>query len=314
MKPKIFHIGLCVNPPPLNGLQKAFIQNSSNYVELSTSNKNLNQEAIQIAQNFRPDIVFMQVQAPGVVSPDTVRAMKEAGAFIVNWNGDVRDSLPQWMVDCAMAGVDVTAFTNMRDVREMRRLGFRSEWVEIGYDPEIYCPEGPHASCRDIVFFGNNVHGFPMSQFRNAMCGHLSQKYGDAFGSYGMHSYAVGNFNHSQRDEAAAYRSARIAINVSHYEIEKYSSDRLLRILGTGRPICLAKWYPGIEEIFADGDQLRFFRTLEDLFRLIDYYRHPDNESERSEIVKRGQFFVFSNFTFDNQVKNIIQLYNNGRN
>lgn len=307
-KPKIIHAGLCVQPPPINGLQKAFIENSSEYDEVSSGLIDFNRKLIEKAEAMKPDIVFMQIQCEGVVHKSTVRILRNLGAYVVNWNGDVRDHCPPWMV---FLGGDFsnTMFTNMRDVNYMRSQGFKSDWLEIGYDPEIYQPAGPVNQTYPIVFFGNNAHRFPMSQFRIQMCNFLKSKFYGNFGVYGLHAGADGNFNHSQREEAAAYRFAKIAINCSHYEIEKYSSDRMLRILGTGKPICLAKWYPGIDEVFTDGVHLRTWKTLDELEALIHYYQHPDNELERLRIVESGMKYVQEKFTFDNFVKNLIKFY-----
>lgn len=308
-KPKILHIGLCVQPPPINGLQKAFIENSSEYAEVSSGLIDVNRVAGEKAKSMNPDIVFMQIQCEGVIHKATVRMLRNLGAYVVNWNGDVRDHCPPWMV---FLGGDYsnTLFANMRDVNEMRARGFKSDWLEIGYDPEIYCQDGPVIQTYPIVFFGNNAHRFPMSQFRYQMCNFLMTKFYGNFGVYGLHTGADGNFNHSQRDEAAGYRFAKIAINCSHYEIEKYSSDRMLRILGTGKPICLSKWYPGIDEVYVDGEHLRTWKTLDEVEALIHYYQDSANEQERLRIVKQGMEHVQKNFTFDRMVKNLIKLYN----
>jgi hypothetical protein len=60
---RIFHLGLCVGPPPFDSMRKAFIANCDDYIELSTGEKDVNQEAVRIAREFRPDIIFMQIQA-----------------------------------------------------------------------------------------------------------------------------------------------------------------------------------------------------------------------------------------------------------
>lgn len=308
-KPKILHLGLCVQPQPFNGLQTAFMRHSSHYAELNTGDSMFNSRAVQMAMDMKPDIVFMQIQCAGVIHKSTVQVLRANGAFVVNWNGDVRDTVPGWMAQIGN-DVNLSLFTNMRDVREMRAMNLPADWLEIGYDPEIYTPEGPVTQTADIVFFGNNAHSFPMSGFRNRMCQWMKAKFGDRFKVYGLHQGADGNFNHSQRDEAAAYRSAKIAINVSHYEIEKYTSDRMLRILGTGKPLCLAKRYPGIEDQFKDFVHFRLWDRLEELEALCHYYLDASKESERAGIAASGQELISRTLTFDNMVQNLISLYN----
>jgi hypothetical protein len=304
---KIFHIGICTGT---NGLTKAFRENSSDYREIASSHPSLNSEAIRIAEEFRPDIVFMQIQCEGVIHKSTVQRLRQLGAWVANWNGDVRDTCPPWMISIGK-DVSVSLFTNMRDVHEMRSAWCKSAWLEIGYDQEIFRPEGSGIPTKDIVFFGNNAHSFPMSRFRVDMCNFMKRKFPDQFGVYGIGNGANGNFNHSQIEEAAAYRSSKIAINVSHYEIENYTSDRMLRILGMGTPICLAKRYPGIYKNYTDGVHLRMWDTLEELEGLCHYYMDPANERERSVIARQGMAHVQKHFTFDQMVKNLLTLHAN---
>jgi len=289
---KILHIGLCAYPDGNGSIQRAFKEIASEYKDVYTGDHSVNAKAVQIANEMKPDIVFMQIQQGGVIQHETLRKIKQTGAFIINWNGDVRNGLPPWMLSMAPF-VDITAFSNMRDVSEMRSYGQNAEWLEIGYDETIYCQEGEvKQGMRPIVFFANNSSQFPMSAFRVQIANYMRLKFPNDFGLYGNGPNTNGNFNHSQHDEASAYRGTRIAINCSHYEIEKYTSDRMLRILGTGTPICLAKWYPGIEEFYKNGEQVRIWSNLQELEALCRYYMSPANEEERKRIVKGGHDFV----------------------
>jgi spore maturation protein CgeB len=306
-KPKTLHIGLCVQPPPINGLQKAFIENSSEYREINCGAIDLNRQIVEITKDFKPDIVFMQIQEAGKIHINTLKHLIDIKAWICNWNGDVRDDTPSWMI--GLAPFVHSMFTNMRDVTYMRSLGHKADWVEIGYDPEIYTPHGiSNKDVPPIVYMGNNTHNFPMSAFRTKMCERLRAEFGNQFGQYGSNQGANGNFNHSQREEAAAYRNAKIAINVSHYEIPKYTSDRMYRILGSG-VMCLAKAYPGITEQFTDGQHLHIWNNLDELVELIGYYLHDDRATARMKIAIAGNELAREKYTFDAMVKNIIHLY-----
>ena len=309
-KPKILHIGLCVNPSGIvNDMQRAFVNNSSEYREISTGDPQVNSGACRISNEFKPDIIFMQIQAERIIAPSTVELFKNNGAFVINWTGDVRDSVPNWMYSLP---VDVTAFSNLRDVKEVQERGLKSAYLEIGYDPNIYKPEGEAKNIEPIVFFGNSYGPsmFPMSEFRIKMCTHLKSIFAGRFGIYGTGwNISSGNFNSSQPEEASAYRGAKIAINCSHYEIEKYSSDRLFRILGTGKAICLAKWYPRIEEDFEDGVHLRYWKTIDELKDLINYYLDPANEQERVSIALQGHILAKEKFTFNNMAENVIKIW-----
>ena len=299
---RIFHLGLCVGPPPFDSMRKAFLANCTDYIELNTGEKDVNQKAISMAKAFKPDIIFMQIQAPNIIYIDTVKELKNTGAFIINWNGDIRDKTPQWMIDMAPF-IDRTLFSNLRDSKNVTNGGF----LEIGYDPEIYTPLGESLTLPEIGFFGNNYGStkFPLSKMRIQMNNLLFKHYGSRYGVYGNNWFnSKLNFNHSQAEESKAYRGVKIGINLSHFDEPNYSSDRILRIMGSGC-FCLAKEYDKMP--YVDGYHLKTWKSFKDLIKLIDYYL--DNETERKQIAMQGEEFVRFNYTFDNMIKNIIKEY-----
>jgi spore maturation protein CgeB len=299
---RIFHLGLCVGPPPFDSMRKAFLANSTAYIELSTGTQEVNQKAISMAYAFKPDIIFMQIQAQNIIHIETVKELKKTGAFVINWNGDIRDKTPQWMIDMAPY-IDRTLFSNLRDAGNVVNGGY----LEIGYDPEIYNPVGNSLVLPEIGFFGNNYGSskFPLSRMRIQMDNLLQRHFRGRYGVYGNNWHnSSGNFNHSQAEEAKAYRGIKIGINLSHFDEAKYSSDRILRIMGSG-VLCLAKEYK--EMPFIDGVHLRTWQTFRELINLIDFYLEHWNE--REEIAKQGEKFVKENYTFDSMVKNIIKEY-----
>lgn len=307
---KILHIGLCANGYPLNGFQKALINRAYEYKELNCGEMHFNEKAISLANSMKPDIIFIQIQNSGIISIDTVIKLKQTGAYVVNWTGDVREDVPKWMIDIA-PHLDNTLFSNMTDVYKMREMGFKSDYLEIGVDENIFTGVGHSNKIEPIVFFGNNYGSgyFPMSQYRIDMVSHLKRTFKNNFGVYGNgYAEASGNFCSSQHEESAAYRGTKMAINVSHFEYERYSSDRMLRILGSGT-LCLAKWYPSIEKDFIDGKHIRTWKTLEELTELCNYYLDENNEAQRAKIAKSGMRLCHKKFTFNSMVDNLIEIY-----
>ena len=303
---KILHVGLCVQPKPYNGFQQAFIDvvGEDNYREISTGDSQVNEKTQCMIAMFKPDILFMQIQAPNIISIETCEYAKNSGCFVINWTGDKRHEVPQWMVDLAPY-VNCTSFSNMEDVYKMRALGFKSDFLEIGYDPTIYTPIGETLQMPEIVFMGNNYGRgyFPMSGFRIDIVDFLKNEYGNRFGVYGSGwAYGNGNFNHSQHEEAKAYRGAKIAINVSHFDCDTYNSDRLLRILGSG-VMCLTYEHINMKEIFRNIPSFKDFNTLK---QHIDFYL--DDDYTRNHLATANNNFVKNFFTFKHQVENIINL------
>ena len=135
----------------------------------------------------------------------------------------------------------------------------------------------------------------------------LHKHFGDKYGVYGNNWFNVaGNYNHSQAEESKAYRATKIAINLSHYDVDSYTSDRIYRILGSGA-FCLCKTYPNMP--FIDGVHVRVWNTLPELINLINYYLDDKNQAERQAIAHQGNEFVKQNYTFDRMVKNLIGIY-----
>ena len=304
---KILHVGLCCQPKPYNGFQQAFIDvvGEENYAEISTGLINLNEKAKEIFDSFNPDIVFMQIQAAFIIDISFCKYMTDKGAKVINWTGDKRNETPKWMVELAPY-IYSTSFSNMDDVNYMRSLGFKSDYLEIGYDPLIYTPVGEAYDMPEIVFMGNNYGAghFPMSEFRIKMVEFLQKEYGNRFGVYGVGwNNGNGNYNHSQWEEAKAYRGAKIAINCSHFDSLNYNSDRLLRILGSGC-MCLSYEHLGMADTYEDS--VCFFKELYQLKDKIDYYL--EKEHPRVRLSNTGNEFVKNTFTFKHQVENIIKL------
>lgn len=303
--PKILHIGLCVYRDKESSITKAFKGATDNYLELSLSEKHLQQRSIQLAEAFRPDLVFLQIQADNILHLDTVKEIKKHSRTVINWTGDVRSPLQPFFLPMAKE-IDYTCFTNMRDVNFIRSKGYGAEFVQIGYDETIYYPNVSRGTDIDIVFMGNNYgNQFPLGKQRIEMVNFLRNAYGNRFKVFGNFHRADGNVNHSQEEEAAIYRRAKISINFSHFNLERYTSDRMLRLMGSGT-LCLTHKFEGIEQDFKDGENVVVWETFEGLKSKIDYYLA--NENERERVAANGEKLVRNRNTFDCMVKELIKL------
>lgn len=286
-----------------NGFTKAIRSVCDEYEEISTGVPGLNERILAVTS---ADLVFIQIQATGIL-PESVAWLKSLGAYIIQWSGDKRNGLPHWYVDYANWGVDLSCFSNMADVRTMRTFGYESDWLQIGYDPTLYFP-GTGEGGAEIVFMGNNCGGFPLSQMRRDMVTFLRAEYGGRFGLYGSGwADADGNFNGDQVSEAAVYRSAKIGINLSHFDTDRYTSDRFFRMAGCG--ICiLSHNFHGAKEMFPGVGR---WDNFEELKCHIDWYL--ENENFRQNAANYGHSLAVTEYTFENMAKNIIELYEKNR-
>ena len=298
------HIGLCVYPDRESSLTQAFKRVTNNYLELSLSEKNLQRKAIQLAEIYKPDFVFLQLQADNVLQLETVREIKKHSGFVVNWTGDVRRPLQPFFLQMSKI-IDCTCFTNEEDVHYIRNHGARSEFVQIGYDEKIYYP-GKVIKDIDIVFMGNNYgNQFPLGKVRIQMINYLRATYGSKFRVFGNIQSADGNVNHSQHDEAAIYRRSKLAINLSHFNIQRYTSDRMLRILGCGVP-CLTHNFEGLEKDFKPDENVIVWTTINELKSKIDLLLSDYGKAK--QIGAAGNRLAVNNFTFNHMVQNLLNL------
>ena len=302
MKPTLLHIGLCVGSASM----PKYFDIQTDYTEFYLDST-LRDRLTAITE--APEYIFLQIQGDKydgqrstleLIEP--LKRLKDMGSYIVNWNGDMRNATPSWMIPFAEA-VSITCFSNQRDVDFFKSKGLNTDFMQIGIDEDIFTPEGDKFNDHpDIVFQGNRFDHFPMSRFRNDLVNALKNKYGSRFKAFG-NGYE-GNTNGNQHEESKVYRSAKIAINCSHYDSERYTSDRMFRILGSGC-FCISHNYTGIEKDFENDIHLVTFNQIGDLCQKIDYWLEED---KRKEIADAGQKHCFENFTYTNMVNHILKL------
>lgn len=305
---KLLHIGLDAAKSPETSLMKTFKRHVKEYADVSTANPLFNDEIVYLAKTFHPDFVWMQIQEPGKVSTVALHALKESGAYVVNWTGDVRKPLPNWYIETGKL-IDLTLFTNMPDVMTARKRGVSADFCAIGYDPDIYFPDYNVPKTIDAAFFGTNYgNQFPLSNYRKQIAQLLKAVYGNRFKVYGNGwKKADGNYCHSQPEEAAVLRRCKIAINVSHFEYARYSSDRLNRILGCG-VFCLTHYFPEMEKLgLIDGETCAAFKDTSELLSKLKYYL--EHEQERKEIAAMGHKMAVESLTFDSMIENLLSFY-----
>lgn len=310
-KLNILHAGLTACGEPLNGFQKALIKVSDVYREINNGSTQKGAELIRVNNEIKPDIIFFQYQQPDVIPASVYHKLKSDNpdAWIVNYTGDVRHPLPQHYIDTGKI-IDCTLFCNMTDVWEARGQGVTSEYLQYGIDPEIYFPSESQSNTPEIVFLGNNYENqFPLSIQRKQMVNFLKKEYGTRFGVYGTNwkEHETGNLMGNQKGEADIYRACKIAINFSHFDYERYSSDRMYRAMASGA-LCMTHRYAGIHLDFESGENVVAWDTFEHLKFQIDYYLA--NEDQRKQIAKAGCELVHTTHTFDAMTANLLNIYN----
>lgn len=279
------------------------------YMELGQGAKDLlKRDILNHIDQFHPDIIFLHIQRDGVITPEIVQQL---GGFVINYTYDVALPIPQWYYDIG-EHANTTIFCDENGVWDFKAKGLDAQFFHSGYDEMVYSPIGSTGDPNeygDIVFLGNyygQEQNFELSGLRAEMVHYLKKIYGDKFKVYGNSwPYNDGNLMFRESKEAECYRSCKIAINISNFDLERYTSDRIFRLMGSGA-FCLTKWFPGIEKDFKDGEHLRVWKDFNELQTLIDYYL--EHEDERNAIAKAGHEYVKENFTWETRIKSMINM------
>lgn len=327
---RVLHVGLMVNPSLNVGLSKAFRDVCEKYVEVPIT-PDIRRDLMRINDVF--DIVFVQIQSEKIGGMNTNILLNEAmerfrsqGAFIINWTGDIRSRVPEWMYGFT---ADLTCFSNYRDVNEFNNPRHKADFLQIGIDPENFnwdisslpdanvIPQG--FKYPEIVFFANHAGHFPLSTYRHQVVTTLQRRYGDRFTVIGNgYPGAKLSLNASaddparmQKAECLIYNRAKVAISVSHFSADGYYSDRLLRAMGSGVAV-LSHHYPGIEKNWKVGVELEVFNNIDELIKKTEYLLN--NPVKCEDIMINGYHAVHKQHEYRHMVRDIFELHKKHKN
>jgi hypothetical protein len=247
--------------------------------------------------NGNYDAVFLQLQSDGIINEHAAAAISQHSIGF-NWTGDVRTEI-DWYA--RMGKYFVTCFTNMTDIEKMRALGLRAEYLQVGYDHNYYYP-APTPFKDNIVFCANNfdTSGYPLSGLRKEIAISLRNEFRHRFSLYGRNWLKFGiRADLEAADnmkEAEVYRACAIAINCSHFNYSRYSSDRLFREMACGAFV-LSHKFKDYNIDFKEGKHLVTWDSIPDLINKCHYYLN--HEKERKAIADKGREYAINNATWN---------------
>lgn len=270
---------------------------------------NLNRIIIDKVKTGNYDAVFMQLQCGHILKEETAKEIAKH-TLVYNWTGDVRTDLS----DFKYIGQHVTTlFTNTNDVNTMRELGFKSEYLQTGYDHKHYNNPYPLEVRKPQIAFCANYYpktDFPLKQDRIDMIRSCQYYFGDRFKLHGSNwnivdikaSPMIGN-----AAEAELYQQSTIALNLSHFNYGRYYSDRLLREMACGALVLSHdfKWHH-LE--FQEGKHFVIWKDINDLLEKCNYYLDPENYMKGRQIANRGMLKVEKECRWENRVQELILL------
>lgn len=297
------------NPNLSKNLSKHFQLLEIDWLSFGNDKLKLQAQIILDVEYFKPNLCFIHIQNDGVLDQQIFKWLSSK-CFTINWTGDIRFPIPDFYVKNGN-NVNITCFSNETDVKQFRELGFNTEYLQVGYDSEQFKPnfdleEKDYEN--DIVFLGSNYDNFfPLSNFRKQIVQELKKEYKERFkvfgaGWNGLESGIINNY----KEECYLYQKSKIALNISHFNYERYSSDRLFRIMGSGC-FCISHNYLGLDKDFVEYKHLVTFEKIEDLKEQIE--RYLNNHTARYVIRNQGYEKGFNNFSWNNFAINIQKIY-----
>ena len=306
-KKKVLHFALAPDQTAMEKALRTFGEYKSIVWPLQD---NPADELLKVCKEWKPDFIFAQIQRGRIISERTAHLVKEMGIPLYNWTGDVRAPLPQWYKD--IGKYCTTLFSNMTDVKEMRAEGLDAQYLQTGIDELQFNPfRGKIDNTPDIVFMANNYpDAFPLSSYRLQVAVALKEKYGDKFGLYGRgwpKELQARNINGNWEREAQIYSSCKIAINISHFNYSRYSSDRLFRAMGSGAFV-LSHYFEDLEKDYTPA----MFKTFHDIPDLISKIsRYLANDEQREQVAINGCLHVRKHCTWYHRMLELRTIINN---
>ena len=185
-EPHILHLALNTRADMQPALTRA-LQSLGAYAQLDWQKSPDLEKGISLAlDHFTPDLIFMQIQTKDILTERMVQMMQDSNAIIVNWSGDVKVPMPSWYFDVGRR-IHLTLFTNDEWVEKLRNACCNADYLQIGFNQEIYHPWGEATQGVPPIVMMANHYGnmFPLSQLRLDVARHLTKRYGDEFGLYG---------------------------------------------------------------------------------------------------------------------------------
>lgn len=105
-------------------------------------------------------------------------------------------------------------------------------------------------------------------------------------------------------DSVWLYRKTPISIAVSPIYVG-YTSNRLYNILSSSG-FCLTLWFPGIEKLFINHKHLVWFKSIEEMNNMIDFYLK--NPQKRVLIARNGKKLYNRKHTVHQRIKNMFDI------
>lgn len=277
--------------------------------------EDINLEFVAFARDYRPDLLFMQLQESGVIQPDSLRAIREAlpRTVVAHWMGDCRVSVSDYLAGiCRITHVSLVSNVGQLYMYDYFAGPGRSKYLQIGLDWDedvLGLPAwNPPFRVPDVVFCGGYYpESFPDGTSERVQTIRAIQNAGVDIGVVSPGPWPAdipyaGSCTVKQQHHV--WKRAKVCLNVNHFnQIERYYSDRQLISMASGKPVVC--WgVPGLEREFQDRKHCLFFRyPQEAVHRVLELLGNP---TLAAQIGAAGREEVLKNHTWAKRVEEVL--------
>ncbi|MHB8468468.1 MAG: CgeB family protein [Gaiellaceae bacterium] len=265
-------------------------------------------EAVVRAQAaaFRPDVVYVQNMQH--FSPALLGELRRGGALVA---GQIASEPPP---DDVVRAFDLVLTSFPHFVDRLGRLGVRTAYLRIGFDPRVLARLETERAQRDrhaAVFVG----ALNRTQHRegNELLERAARRAPLEFWGYRAQGWPPGSSLRSRyRGEAwgidmfRVLYEARIAVNRHIGVAEGYANNmRLYEATGVGT-LLLTDGGRNLADLFEPGREVAVYRDEDDLVAQIEHYLA--HEDERHAIARAGQERTLHEHTYQHRMKDLLEI------
>lgn len=325
---RVLHMHLWTADDPQNSLAEAMrVLGVHGHIRIdwtSLPGEDRTRVFVEAARELKPTLIFLQLQAPGVLDASTVasirRELHDPSLVTIAWSGDVGHNNGPWNgVNDAWSyelakHCDLMLFTGTGQVERHRARGMvNAAYLQIGFDEDRYFP-GPddaYGTKHEAVFLGQNYgpqwNSIPNNEagVRRELVSRFSKLPGFAvYGGGWEHGHGV-----AQAEVGNILRRSRLALSVSlTSDLGRYSSDRLIRAMACGTPT-LVKRFADMEGLgLIDNENCIVWNTVDEAYEKAQYWLDQTRREQLRAIGRAGADLMKLRHTWGYRLRELAAL------
>lgn len=269
----------------------------------------INKQLLDVVNEFKPNLIHMQLQYTGVIYPETITEIKRLHpkCIITNWSGDVRANVPRYFIEIGKV-VDYTLICNTGQIPTLMAAGCKNvKYWQMGIGTQFNFPQHKTDFKYDCCFIGNCYPEFPGYSQRVGFGKAMKQIYGSRCKILGAGWGSLSDGCVPWEEANNVYSDSKVVVSISNFnEIADYFSDRLLMTLATGRPV-LSWTFPNIQKYIKDGYNAYVMSSIEEgIHKLHNILNKP--LFEINNVGKLGAKTILYNHTFVSRFEELFKM------